>query len=191
MAKKQVIFLSIDTESNGPCAGLHSMLSIGLAGFDTTGQIVFEYEANLQPIPNGLEDPETIKWWAQDKNKEAWKHIHQDQRDPTDVFTELKTQIIDLQSKYKVRTVGWPINYDWQWLNYYFHRYIGSNPLGHSALCIRTYAFAMHKKADSNDQIDIDQYTDPRFKHTHKALDDAKEQGAIFINMYRKNLGSA
>jgi hypothetical protein len=32
----------------------------------------------------------------------------------------------------------------------------------------------------------LDSWSDERFPHTHKALDDAKEQGARFINMLRE-----
>lgn len=57
------MFLSFDIEADGPCPGLNSMLSFGMAGFTPDARIVFEYEANLFPLPDTKPDPKTQKWW--------------------------------------------------------------------------------------------------------------------------------
>lgn len=185
--KKPLLFLSFDVETDGPAPGLHSMLSMGWAGFTQTGEIVFEYEANLIPLPDAHPSDDTMKWWAKEENQNAWEYIHQNQREPEDVFTEFAAQISELNKIYNLKPIAWPVSYDWQYINYYFHRFIGSNPLGFSVMCIKTYLWAMSKNKSPSDKLDIGRYADPQFPHTHKALDDAKEQGAIFINAWTEN----
>lgn len=186
-----LLFLSYDVEADGPCPGLSSLLSLGIAGFNESGEVVFEYEANLMPLADAKANEETMRWWMRPEQHEAWEYVQKNRRPPNVVFQELKKHIDELKKKYRIGTVAWPANYDWQWINYYFHRFVGENPIGFSSRCIATYAWCMAKNRGHNDRIDMTRWTDPRFPHTHKALDDAKEQGAMFIKMWRENVMSA
>jgi hypothetical protein len=59
----------------------------------------------------------------------------------------------------------------------------------HSALDIKTYAMALLKQPyrDSTKRDMPKRWFDP-MPHTHQALDDALEQGALFCNMLQENL---
>jgi hypothetical protein len=85
---------------------------------------------------------------------------------------------------YQLMTIGWPINFDWQWINYYFYRYIGSNPLGFSAIDIKSYVWGLTRNKNKSTKEMVKEYADPEFQHTHKGVDDALEQGAIFVRMW-------
>src|SRR5581483_7864094 len=72
---------------------------------------------------------------------------------------------------------------------YYLIRFTGESPFSHSALDIKTYAMAMLKK-DYRASVKRNM---PRrwydyLPHTHQALDDAIEQGALFCNMLNERL---
>lgn len=186
---KPLLFLSIDVEADGPAPGLNNLLSIGLAGFNVEKNIVWTFEANLKDIPEGKQNEDTMNWWKQPENQEAWDYVQTNREEPGDVFLRLSSELEQIKKIYKIIVVGWPINYDWMWLNYYFHRYMGENPLGFSARCIGTYAWALSKNQNPSQKIkDLDRWADPKYPHTHKALDDAKEQGALFMNMYLENI---
>jgi hypothetical protein len=65
---------------------------------------------------------------------------------------------------------------------------LGESPFSHSALDIKTYAMALLKK----DYRQSSKRNMPRrwfddVPHTHVALDDAIEQGALFCNMLAEN----
>lgn len=173
------LYLSIDVEADGPCAGINSMLSLGIAGFTVDKGIVFEWEKNMFPLSGCTADKETMKWWSKKENDVAFKYVLSNRVSAQNAFVELFSKIRELKKTYEITVVGWPINYDWQWINYYFHRFVKQNPLGFSARCIASYGWG---KTGSK-TIDYAKFADPKYQHTHKALDDAKEQGALFINL--------
>lgn len=99
-------------------------------------------------------------------------------------MTELAQHVETLKlNGYSIRCIARPISYDWQWVNYYFHQFIGNNPLGHSASDIASYAWGA-LGTTSWDVGDLAEYKNPNLPHTHRALDDAKEQGMIFYSMW-------
>jgi hypothetical protein len=67
---------------------------------------------------------------------------------------------------------------------------VGESPFSHSALDMKTYAMALLKTGyrDSTKRRMPRDWFDPH-PHTHVALDDAIEQGALFCNMLHANLG--
>jgi len=70
---------------------------------------------------------------------------------------------------------------------WYLIRFTGDSPFSFSAIDIKTYAMAMLKTPFR----DINKGNMPKrwfdeLPHTHKALDDAIEQGALFCNILAK-----
>jgi hypothetical protein len=62
--------------------------------------------------------------------------------------------------------------------------FVGENPFGHSALDMKSFAMAVMKSGyrASIKRNMPKRWFDP-LPHTHVALDDAIEQGALFCNM--------
>ncbi len=73
---------------------------------------------------------------------------------------------------------------------WYLLRFVGESPFSHSALDIKTYAMAMLKLPyrDSSKR-NVPKRWFPQSPHTHVALDDAREQGLLFMNMLKENVG--
>ena len=80
--------------------------------------------------------------------------------------------------------VGYPAAFDFMFVYWYLMRFAGESPFSHSALDIKTYAMAILRSdyRESSKRNMPSQWFD-RSPHTHGALDDAIEQGALFCNM--------
>src|SRR5262245_7868896 len=91
------IYVSTDIEANGPIPGPYSMLSFASAAFDTEGAVLGTYTANLDTLPDAVQDPDTMAWWAQ--NPEAWRACRSDTRDPSTAMTEYRAWLEALPGK--------------------------------------------------------------------------------------------
>jgi hypothetical protein len=72
---------------------------------------------------------------------------------------------------------------------WYLIRFAGESPFSHSALDIKTYAMAMlgQPYRESTKRYMPRRWFD-KLPHTHTALDDALEQGALFCNILAERL---
>jgi DNA polymerase III epsilon subunit-like protein len=77
--------------------------------------------------------------------------------------------------------VGFNASFDWSFVNYYFHRYIGENPFGLAALDIKSlYMGATGCAWDETRSSRIVTRLKPKLKGTHDALQDARYQAEMF-----------
>jgi hypothetical protein len=79
------------------------------------------------------------------------------------------------------------VAFDFMFVYWYLIRFTGQSPFSHSALDMKTLAMALLKVG----YRDATKRKMPRhwfddLPHTHLALDDAIEQGALFCNMLRE-----
>jgi hypothetical protein len=76
--------------------------------------------------------------------------------------------------------------FDWMFVCDYFYRYLGYNPFGHTALDIKAYAMGKRSSSwaeTSMKRLFSDQAASPL---THNALQDAIDQGAIFLALHTR-----
>jgi hypothetical protein len=80
--------------------------------------------------------------------------------------------------------IAFPAGFDFTWVFWYMMRYAGRSPFGWAALDIKTLGFALTGRPyrKSVKPAFPAHWHDP-LPHTHIALDDALEQGALFCNM--------
>lgn len=184
MAKPPEIYVSVDIEADGPIPGPHSMLSIGAVAYSADGQPVGEYSANLDALADAAPDPRTEQWWQQ--FPEAWQACRRDTREPTVVMNEFADWLEALPGKPVF--AAWPATWDFMWIYWYFMRFTGRRPFSEAGIDMRSYAMGM-RKADFRHAGK--NYLPKRWfseqPHTHVALDDAREQGALLMNMMREN----
>jgi len=179
------VYLSTDVEADGPIPGPHSMLSFASAAYLPDKTLIATYSANLETLPGAASDPRTMEWWK--GFPEAWEACRKDPRPPEQVMREYLIWIRALPGRPVF--VGWPATWDFMWIYWYLVRFTGERPFGENGLDVRSYAMGMR-------QIPFRQtsrtYLPKRWfdslPHTHIALDDALEQGALFCNMYKENL---
>jgi hypothetical protein len=83
--------------------------------------------------------------------------------------------------------VAMPAGFDFTYMFWYMMRFVGRCPFSWSALDIKTLAFAMtglpYRK---NIKPRFPKHWFDEHPHTHVALDDAIEQGALFCNMLKE-----
>ncbi|HEX4951251.1 MAG TPA: exonuclease [Blastocatellia bacterium] len=181
------IYVSTDVETDGPIPGINSMLSFGSAAYRADKTLISTFAANLETLPEANGDPKTMDWWQ--TQPEAWAACRQDLQAPE---TAMKNYLAWLKAlPGKPVFVSYPVAFDFMFVYWYLIRFTGESPFSHSALDIKTYAMAMLKK-DYRDSVkrNMPRRWFDNLLHTHQALDDALEQGALFCNMLQEHLNS-
>jgi len=178
------IYVSTDIETDGPIPGPNSMLSFGSAAYDRDKQLIGTFEANLVTLPGAAGAPDTMKWW--ESQPEAWAACRASPRSPDEVMPEYVRWVNSLPGKPVF--VAYPAGYDFLFIYWYLIRFAGESPFSFSAVDIKTYAMALlgSDYRRSSKKHWPKHWFDVALPHTHKALDDAIEQGAAFINMLRE-----
>ena len=121
-----------------------------------------------------------MAWWAE--HPEAWQACRSDLRPPAETMFSYVTWLDALPAKPVF--VGFPASFDFLFVYWYLMRFVGRSPFSFAALDIKTMAMVMLKKEYRHcSKKDLPKrWFDPH-PHTHIALDDAIEQGAMFCNM--------
>ena len=183
--KPAEIYVSTDVEADGPIPGPHSMLSFGSAAYLADKTLVSTFAANLETLPGATGAPQTMAWWQE--HAEAWRACRRDLQAPEAAMRNYLAWLKQLPARPVF--VAYPAAYDFMFVYWYLMRFAGESPFAHSALDIKTYAMALLKRPyrDSTKQHMPRRWFD-ELPHTHHALDDAIEQGALFCNMLAENL---
>ena len=178
------IYVSTDVEADGPIPGPHSMLSFASVALRADKTTLAEFSVNLAPLPGASPHPRTMTWWG--AYPEALAKARENPEDPATAMKRYVAWLRGLPGR--VVFVGQPAAYDFLWVYWYLMRFVGDSPFGHSALDVKTYAMAMLKMPyrDCVKGALPAAWRDP-LPPTHVALDDAREQGAMFCNMLRAN----
>ncbi|WP_322010540.1 exonuclease [Paraburkholderia sp. J12] len=174
------IYVSTDVEADGPIPGPHSMLSFASAAYTADKRLVATFSANLMTLEGATPHPVQAAWW--ETQPEAWAACRKDQQDPAAALVNYVEWVEALPGKPVF--VAMPAGFDFTFMFWYMMRFAGRCPFSWSALDIKTLAFAMTG-------LPYRKCIKPRFPkhwfddhpHTHVALDDAIEQGALFCNM--------
>ncbi len=179
------VYISTDVETDGPIPGPHSMLSLGSAAYLPDKTLIGTFSVNLQTLPGASGDPKTMEWWK--TQPEAWAEHRKDLQEPA----EAMRAYIDWVKSLGIRPVfvGYPSGFDFLFVYWYLIRFAGESPFSFSALDLKTYAMAtlgVEYRSISKRSMPR-RWFDP-LPHTHKALDDAIEQGALFCNILAENL---
>ncbi len=182
------IYVSTDVEADGPIPGPHSLLSFASAAYLPDKTLLGTFTANLELLPGATAHPETMEWWAQ--QPEAWAASREDLQDPAVVMQAYVQWLKDLPGI--PIFVAYPVGFDFTFIYWYLMNFTGESPFGHHGVDIRTYAMAVLKKGykQSSKAHMPEAWFDP-LPHTHHALDDAIEQGALFCNLLAENTGSS
>ncbi|KAA3626851.1 MAG: exonuclease [Proteobacteria bacterium] len=181
---KNEIYVSVDIEADGPIPGPHSMLSIGAVALAPNGETVAEYSANLIPLPEASPHPKTMEWWSQFPT--AWEACQVNPREPKTVMAEFVRWVEKLPGL-PIFT-AWPATWDFMWIYWYLVRFTGKRPFSEHGIDIRSYAMGMRQREFMKcGKNYLPQRWFPEQGHSHVALDDAREQGLLFINMLKEN----
>lgn len=181
------IYVSTDIETDGPIPGPYSMLSFASAAYLKDKTLVDTFHVNLEILPGASADPDTMEWWQ--KNAEAWNAARENMQAPKIAMHQYLDWIKSLPGKPVF--VGYPAGFDFLFVYWYLINFTGESPFSFSALDIKSYAMAVLKSEFKKTvKGKMPRHWFDQLPHTHIALDDALEQGALFCNILAENLGA-
>jgi hypothetical protein len=181
------VYVSTDVETDGPIPGPHSMLSFASAAYQADKTLLSTFTANLHSLPDAAGHPDTMSWWRD--NQAAYDATRINLEEPTAAMRRYVNWLKALPGRPVF--VAYPAGFDFLFVYWYLIRFAGESPFSFSALDMKTYAMAL-LKIDYRDSVkkNMPKRWFDDLPHTHIALDDAIEQGALFCNMLATNRGS-
>lgn len=170
-------FISIDVECSGPIPGDYSLLSIGAC---VVGRRDETFYAVLKPI-NDNAVPAAIKVTGFEMAQ-----LQLTGELPNDVFTKFRDWVLRVSETAKPVFVGFNAGFDWSFVNWYFHHFLGDNPFGAAPLDIKAYYMGRSGcRWDETKSSRLPPEFQPSKPGTQHALADAQAQAEIFEKMLR------
>ena len=167
------LFVSVDVETAGPIPGEYSLLAIGACLIDDPEETFLCY---LQPL-NTNADPAALNVTGL-----SLQDLAQTGLPPEQAMAGFAAWLeANRKSADRIVFVGLNAPFDWSFINYYFHRFVGENPFGFTALDIKAYymgstgvAWRQSTSSGMAEALGIDETGD------HSALHDALYQAELF-----------
>ncbi|EJD6309518.1 TPA: 3'-5' exoribonuclease [Raoultella planticola] len=173
MTIKKEIFISVDIEASGPVPGKYNLLSIGACLVSDTD---VNFTCELKPItreyiPAALEVTGLTLEELEDRGLP-----------PEEAMLAFKNWIDQVTSSTTLPVfVGLNAPFDWSFVNYYFHVYLGENPFGFSALDIKAlFMGRLVKSWTESKSSHMTQFLGVPMTANHDALKDAIFQANLF-----------
>jgi len=179
------IYISTDIEADGPIPGMHSMLSLASAAYLADKTLHSTFTVNLETLPGATQDERTMKWWQD--FPDAWAKCRENVQSPEQAMRAYLAWLQSLPGR--PLFLGFPASWDFMWVYWYLFRFTGERPFREHAIDVRSYAMGMRRVtfAETTRTYLPKRWFDEGLPHTHVALDDAIEQGAMFCNMLAEN----
>ncbi|MBP2840537.1 3'-5' exonuclease [Pseudomonas sp. PNP] len=173
------LYISVDIEASGPIPGEFSMLSLGACVVGKEEQAIY---IEIKP-DSPRHDPESLSVTGFDLDI-----LDKTGLVPSDAMQKFAEWIsqVSVDGK-KAIFVGLNAPFDWSFVNYYFHKYLGENPFGFAALDIKAFymgACGLEWRQTKSSHMVLN--LQPRSSATHNALDDARFQAELFDLMLRR-----
>lgn len=184
------IYISADVETDGPVPGTYSMLSFGLAAVATfDGEQVERLDPRahaayweLAPITESF-DSEALAVNGLDRDR-----LLASGDAPEAAMRAAARWVNGVAGGRRPILVAYPVAFDWMFLHWYFETFVGASPFGHSR-CVDIRSLYMGLAAvpfSQSSKSHIPEVLQPHAAHTHHALEDAIEQGQLFVNIFEQ-----
>lgn len=164
-------YIVVDVEADGQIPYKYSMVSFGAV----------VVEPSLKKTFYGKVKPISELWIPEALNvSKISREEHLTFEEPEKVFREFAEWIKE-NSKGHPIFISDNLAFDWQWINFYFHMYTGSNPFG----------FSGRRIGDLYAGMKMDTFVKwkhlRKTHHTHHPVDDAKGNAEVLLQM--KDMG--
>jgi DNA polymerase III epsilon subunit-like protein len=171
-------YISVDVEAAGPHPGQYSLLSIGACLVDDPDE---GFYVELQPVSDDVvPDALAVSGLSMDE-------LRRHGRPPGAAMADFADWVERVTPDgHRPVFVGLNAAFDWMFVNEWFHRHLGRNPFGHSALDIKSYAMGRDDCAfvDTSLARLVERHGGPP-SLSHHALDDARVQADLFARLRR------
>ncbi len=165
-------YVMVDIESDGPIPGDYSMVCFGA--------VIAEPELNrtfygqLKPISDRF-IPEALA--VSGFSREECQSFD----DPQQVMQQFRDWLAS-NSSGRLIFVSDNNGFDWQFINWYFHHFLGENPFGHSS----TNLGSLYKGMQKDTFVNFKHLRKTR--HTHHPVDDARGNAEALLQMKEMGL---
>jgi hypothetical protein len=163
-------YIMVDVESDGPIPGDYSMICFGAVLVEP--QLDETFYGKLRPIS--------------EKYVEEALKVCGFTREETLAFDDPQKVMTDFRDWIQLHRRGQPMfmsdnnGYDWQFINWYFHHFLGANPFGHSS----TNLGSLYKGMVKDMFVNFKHLR--KTKHTHHPVDDARGNAEALLEMKEK-----
>lgn len=169
------VYFSVDIEAAGPVPGEFSMLALGACRVDTPGETFYR---EFKPITEQVV-PDALR-----VSGLSMQRLALEGRPPLEAMTDFRAWVRRAATGGQPVFVGFNASFDWAFVNWYFHVFLGENPFGIGGIDIKAYAMG---KLGCTWQATSSSRLPPEFGSreslTHNALEDAIAQGEIFSKL--------
>jgi hypothetical protein len=163
-------WIMVDIEADGPIPGDYSMIEIGAVIINE--KLDKTFYGSLAPISNA---------WIPDALK-VTGHSREDTlkfNQPIDTMSSFK-KWIESNSTGRNMFISDNNGFDWQFVNWYFHHFLGDNPFGFSSTNLGSF----YKGLEKNFFVNFKHLR--KTKHTHNPVDDAKGNAEAFLALVKQ-----
>jgi DNA polymerase III epsilon subunit-like protein len=175
-------FISVDVEASGPIPGEYSLLAIGACVVGTPEDTFY---VELTPITSNAV-PEALAVARLDPARLAAEGA-----EPAQAMADFAAWLACVTPAGRRPVfVAYPLAFDWMFVAYYFHRFLGHNPFGVGGVDIESYyagRFGASWPPPGQDVIE------PAFLEgialCHHAREDAVAQAALFARLLARHTG--
>jgi DNA polymerase III epsilon subunit-like protein len=173
VSQQEEIFISVDVETAGPIPGEYSMLSLGACVIDAPEHT---FSCEIRPINHNYV-LEALKVTGL-----SLERLEKDGQSPEDAMRCFAEWILQICGSGATPVfVGLNAPFDWSFVNYYFHRFLGENPFGFTAVDIKAYFMGLTGCSWSDTRSSaIAKLAHPELEGNHDALHDARYQAELF-----------
>lgn len=180
---KPEFYISVDVETAGPNPGRYAMLSIGACPVAEPGNTFY---IELQP------DRDEAQAEALAVSGLKMEELARNGRPPKEAMRAFADWVDEVTPPdHRPVFAAFNAPFDWMFVADYFHRYLGHNPFGHSALDIKAYFMGARGVPWSETAFDkVTEYYRIRHPLTHNALQDACDQARVFRKMLAEVKGN-
>ena len=162
----------VDCEADGPAPGIYSMISFGAIILDKDLKRTFY--GKLKPISNDfVPDALAVSGFSREETMKF--------PNAQDVMNKFEKWLGD-NVQGKAYFMSDNNGFDWMFINYYFWKYIGRNPFGHSSTNIGSLYKGMERDMFKNFKHLR------KTRHSHHPIDDAKGNCEALLAMKQMGL---
>ncbi len=160
-------YIMVDVEADGPIPGDYSMVCLG----------AIVVEPSLSKTFYGRLKPISDKWIPEALAVSGFS------REETLKFDAPETVMRSFANWIESMSTGRPVfisdnnGFDWQFVNWYFHHFLGSNPFGHSS----TNLGSLYKGVVKDVYVSFKHLRKTR--HTHDPVDDARGNAEALLQI--------
>lgn len=177
---EETTFISVDIEADGGLLGTNSMVSLGMAAFDSAGNLISTFYRNLEKIPEGEVEERCMQdFWEQ--HPERWVEANENPEPIVKVlhdFLEWKNTLPSGPQLF----IAKPTVYDGGWISWYLTKFTSFNSFKLRWLDLGTIRFVLNSIGGTTNGLRTREgqivKSNPK---PHHALEDALEQGRVFL----------